>query len=234
MLITDGNRSRGGILANTAKGPKRARFTIAHELGHFLMDWHVQTYADGFRCRPEDMRETRVASRHQRQEVEANRFAAEVLAPAHLVAPWIDRDVDLAKALDLGRTLHLSQEASVRRYIERHHEPLAAIWSTQGCIRYFAANESFPKLARHARDMISSATRAHRVIAAAKPGRSEMKETDAAAWLRDPDHELFEQTRLGDGGRAVTLLWATRPDEDPDEDDAVHRPLTTPGFGRRG
>ncbi len=57
-----------------------------------------------------------------------------------------------------------------------------------------------------------------------------MKETDAAAWLSDPDCELFEQTRLGADGRAVTLLWWTPPDDDPDEDDAVHRPLTARGL----
>jgi len=51
MLLTDRVRSRGSILANTAYGQRRARFTIAHELGHFLMEWHVLSDTDGFRCR---------------------------------------------------------------------------------------------------------------------------------------------------------------------------------------
>ena len=40
MLLTDRIRSKGGILANDRRGTNRARFTIAHELGHFLMEWH--------------------------------------------------------------------------------------------------------------------------------------------------------------------------------------------------
>lgn len=36
MLLTDRVRSSGSILANTAGGTKRERFTVAHELGHFL------------------------------------------------------------------------------------------------------------------------------------------------------------------------------------------------------
>lgn len=230
MLVTDPVRSRGGILANTSKGMNRARFTVAHELGHFLMEWHVETFGDGFRCRWADMRETRMASRHQKQEVEANRFAAEILAPAHLVAPWIDGDVELAKALGLGQKLKLSREAAIRRYVERHDEPIAAIWSIAGLIRYFAANPRFPGLARHPSEALSSATVAARVIAAGKRSLTGMQECDAAAWLRDPEIELFEQTRVGDAGRAVTLLWATVPEADPEDEDAVHRPRTAPRF----
>jgi Zn-dependent peptidase ImmA (M78 family) len=34
MLLTDTVRREGAILANARGGPRRARFTIAHELGH--------------------------------------------------------------------------------------------------------------------------------------------------------------------------------------------------------
>lgn len=233
MLLFDPLRSRGGILANTSKGMKRARFTVAHELGHFLMEWHVETCGGGFRCRSEDMRETRMASRHQRQEVEANRFAAEVLSPAYLVAPWIDRDVDIGKAHGTARALEISFEAAMRRYVERHDEPLAALWSVAGRIQYFAANTRFPSLARHPGDEISPATAAARVIAAGQRGLTGMKECDAAAWLRDPEIELYEQTRVDEAGRGVTLLWATTLEADLEDEDAVHRPLTTPRFGPR-
>ncbi|WP_089989186.1 ImmA/IrrE family metallo-endopeptidase [Cognatiyoonia koreensis] len=37
MLLTDKARSTGCILANSSKGNRRVRFTVAHELGHFLM-----------------------------------------------------------------------------------------------------------------------------------------------------------------------------------------------------
>jgi hypothetical protein len=59
MLLTNVARSTGAILANTAKGERRARFTVAHELGHFLFERHVLSDAWGFRCKSNDMREIR-------------------------------------------------------------------------------------------------------------------------------------------------------------------------------
>ncbi|MEM6891561.1 MAG: ImmA/IrrE family metallo-endopeptidase [Pseudomonadota bacterium] len=58
-LLTDTVRSTGCILANTLKGHRRAQFTIAHELGHFLMERHQLSAATGFTCSARDMRETR-------------------------------------------------------------------------------------------------------------------------------------------------------------------------------
>ena len=82
MLLTNRVRSKGAILANTRHGHRRARFTIAHELGHFLMERHVLTDITGFRCRSVDMRETRESRQEFKQEVQANQFAIELLAPA--------------------------------------------------------------------------------------------------------------------------------------------------------
>lgn len=63
----------------------RARFTIAHELGH----WRLHSKGSGTRsrfCRPDDVGATlpEITS-SKRLESEANRFAAELLMPAELV-----------------------------------------------------------------------------------------------------------------------------------------------------
>lgn len=50
MLLTDKARSRGVILANTAHGGRRARFTVAHELGHYLLERHQLSGELGFQC----------------------------------------------------------------------------------------------------------------------------------------------------------------------------------------
>jgi hypothetical protein len=46
-LITDPNRDCGAILVNQASGRQRQRFTVAHELGHFLSSHHVPTAEGG-------------------------------------------------------------------------------------------------------------------------------------------------------------------------------------------
>lgn len=69
MLLTDRARSRGAILANKRHGLGRTRFTVAHELGHFLLERHVLSDEHGFTCSSRDLRETREGRRHLRQEI---------------------------------------------------------------------------------------------------------------------------------------------------------------------
>lgn len=234
MLLTDPARSRGGIIANTSRGMRRARFTVAHELGHFLIERHLPTTDGGFACRSGDMSERRLATRHQRQESEANRFAIAMLAPERLVRSYLMRDPDIAEAQAIGRALEISLEASVRRYVELHDEPLAAVWHRDGVIRYAAWNNRFPTLSRRRGDRLSKETRASRGAAKGRQGRTSMAETIAGAWLLEPDVELFEQTRVGANGYAVTLLWATLPESgEEDEDNERLSPLSSPTFARR-
>jgi hypothetical protein len=40
VLVTDDAKSTGSIAYNEASGVERRRFTIAHEIGHFLIPWH--------------------------------------------------------------------------------------------------------------------------------------------------------------------------------------------------
>jgi len=68
-----------------ARSKARARFTIAHELGH----WRLHSTGAGAHtrfCRPDDVGATlpEITS-SKRLESEANRFAAELLMPAELV-----------------------------------------------------------------------------------------------------------------------------------------------------
>ena len=234
MLLTDARRSTGGILANDRHGRRRARFTIGHELGHFLLERHVLSVERGFRCRAQDMRETREGRRELRQETEANRFAIELLAPRHLVAGALREDPDLRVARDLAHALDLSLEASLRRYVDLHDQPLAALWSNAGIVQTFARSERFPWLAVGKGNPLRPASRARRLSLSDRSGTTNMREAQPLAWLGRADVELFEQTRIGKDGHAVTLLWAT-VDEDDAEDAGVARApwaRDDPPFGR--
>jgi Zn-dependent peptidase ImmA (M78 family) len=54
-LLTDENRSTGIILVNQAAGGGRRRFTIGHELGHFLILSHKPVEVGKFLCSRKDM-----------------------------------------------------------------------------------------------------------------------------------------------------------------------------------
>lgn len=83
------------IGVNRDQAPVRQRFTIAHELGHLLLHEHSQVHVDrGFRVR---LRSGRSSEGIDRDEMEANRFAAELLMPiAFLKADIAEREFDLA------------------------------------------------------------------------------------------------------------------------------------------
>ena len=86
-LITDRDKSQGVILVKRENRPRRQRFTIGHELGHFLMPLHLPEDGEKFMCTSADMRESdtsKMIDRVTRMEAEANRFAANMLMPAPL------------------------------------------------------------------------------------------------------------------------------------------------------
>jgi Zn-dependent peptidase ImmA (M78 family) len=101
--------SRGdghAIVLNGASGERRRRFTIAHEIGHFVLH-------------PERQRAERggaVNSGMRSQEREADRFAAELLMPEHLV-----RHAVVQVGADVGRLAERFEvsEAAMRVRLSR-------------------------------------------------------------------------------------------------------------------
>ncbi|MFZ3585089.1 ImmA/IrrE family metallo-endopeptidase [Loktanella sp. DJP18] len=229
MLLTDAVRSTGAILANTAKGSRRARFTVAHELGHFLMERHVLSNPSGFRCIADDMRETQEGRRDLRQETQANQFAIGLLAPGYLVNPLLSPDPDLRDAQRLSALLDISLEACVRHLLEIRPEPLAAVWSYKGRIRYFGKSSAFPFVTCKAKLLLPQTSAACRAVSNGTPGYTEVQATHATAWTSQPDLDLYEQTRVSKTGHAVTLFWADTINEDDSTDDG-HPELDMPKF----
>jgi Zn-dependent peptidase ImmA (M78 family) len=81
-LLTDEAKTNCAILVRSGTRPDRRRFTIGHELGHYLMPLHIPT-AEGFRCSQADMREEESIGAYSNSawEAEANIFSAELLMP---------------------------------------------------------------------------------------------------------------------------------------------------------
>ena len=76
-LIRNGNSAV--IAVNSAQHENRQRFTIAHEIGHFILHKRTQRHFDeDFRI---DYRNSVSSEATQRDEIEANRFAAALLMP---------------------------------------------------------------------------------------------------------------------------------------------------------
>lgn len=90
LIFIDGQRPVIGV--NSRHHPNRRRFTVAHELGHFVLHKEVlagQVHVDrGFRVL---MRDANSASGMDGREIEANQFAAELLMPKSFVLAEVRR-----------------------------------------------------------------------------------------------------------------------------------------------
>lgn len=85
MLLREGPRSIIGV--NEAHAKVRQRFTVAHELGHLHLHPGRQVILDA--AVRVNLRDQVSSLATDREEIEANRFAAALLMPAE----WIHREV---------------------------------------------------------------------------------------------------------------------------------------------
>jgi Zn-dependent peptidase ImmA (M78 family) len=73
---------RQKVIVNSSIPKTRQRFTMAHELGHIIIPWHVGNIIDQINYNiPEEFVSVMSGYEYQEMEREANRFAAELLMP---------------------------------------------------------------------------------------------------------------------------------------------------------
>ena len=108
FLYRDRKRKRAVIGVNSDHHENRRNFTVAHELGHYLLhdfdDIHVDRHFKVW------LRSEASSQGTDIEEKEANLFAAEILMPAHLVAKDVER---------IG-TIDLLDEAVLQRLARKY------------------------------------------------------------------------------------------------------------------
>ncbi len=104
LLYRDEDSEQYVIGVNSKHLPNRRRFTIAHEIGHFLLHHGESIYVDGgsFQVNFRDSESSKGANI---EEIEANLFAAALLMPEELVKETVMKR--LKNGIDF---LHESEE----------------------------------------------------------------------------------------------------------------------------
>lgn len=203
-LICDPAKSRGVILYNSNRRKTRQRFTIAHELGHFLLPWQRQT---NFQCSAADLTP---GENRSDWEVQANEFAAQLLLPDSLFKAQLRKlgAPELKHVSDLGETFETSIEFTARRYVELSEYPCAVVFSKDNVVRYSVASPYFEHRLCVRKGSALPTKSTSRV---ASGDSDEWVDIDAYWWLeesrstRQPD-EVYEQTLWQESGFKVTLL----------------------------
>jgi Zn-dependent peptidase ImmA (M78 family) len=226
-LLTDRERSNGIILVKNGVSPQRRRFTLGHELGHFLMPSHVPDTQGHFLCSEKDMLllNPKEGDRRAKMEVEANRFSSLILMPPPALrielgkksAPSLEHMLALAKKFDV------SKDAMARTYAEYHPEPIAFVVVRDGkVVRNYRNKIRFPFITALRGKAVPERSLFHRKgLRVGVPSDVDTRLPDN--WI-DVERgreapRMSEQVYLQANGFALIMLWYEPADDsDYDED----------------
>ena len=212
-IIMDEYKADGSILLARSSSAKRRRFSIGHELGHFLLPTHLPR-SGGFSCSSGDLKsqDAKSKDRQARVEAEANRFAAHLLMPprkirANLTAP----QPYLNEVRRLSDAFFVSKEAMARSFVDAHHETLALVFLHRGRIKRFYKPDDFPFIdVTIGHEAPEDSVANYNELAPAET--SDLVECDPSIWLGEWSQRqvesLSEQVMSQRDGHAMVLLHA--------------------------
>jgi hypothetical protein len=194
----------GSIRVKQGMNLGRKRFTIAHEIGHYLL--HPRKGVER-----NDTAENFTIWKDQGEELEANIFAAELLLPQFLVKEHCrNRMPSLALVDRIAQDFSTSVMAAAFQYVSYTNEQVALVISQGSHIKSFhKAKDFWPRMRNGNLHPHSGA--AERV--SGKSGDTgKMVRTPVYAWLADFEnderHDIMEDSRYLDWyDRTITLLW---------------------------
>lgn len=227
-LITDKDKYEGIILFNAGSPAYRQRFTIAHELGHFLIASHVPSDKDGFLCSQDDMFKLPEATQRQRarMEIEANLFASRILMPLHFLRKDVSvgKSPDLSQIIELSDRYNVSKEAMCRSYVGLRDEPTTILICLNGkVLRIYKDDKKFPFITVSSGQVIPKQSSFYQNNVK-KDSPSDILDVDAGVWIdvargqRSPN--FYEQFLVQGAGYSIIMLsMDVNVDEefDPDE-----------------
>lgn len=211
-LIQDEYKEHGFILVKAGVRVDRRRFTIAHELGHFVNLRHTappgeeQLMCDKAHLRQSD---SRLIGRYG-MEAQANEFAAKLLMPEVFLnsSPILRGSPEIARIIKLQMACQVSKEAAARRYAEAHGDNFAVIFSKDGKYLYSVRGGDFPWInLKRGQELFRSSLA--RTFQAETGDISEQEESDSYWWLDErvaPRWNLWEEVLIQQEGYRMTLL----------------------------
>ncbi|HNN18190.1 MAG TPA: ImmA/IrrE family metallo-endopeptidase, partial [Giesbergeria sp.] len=232
------------IIYNQAiSSPGRIRFTLAHELGHYLVHRHLQT---SFNCSEVDT--TQWDSDERKIESEANTFASYLLMPAddyrrQIQGATIDLDVLGACADRYG----VSMTSAILKWLELTPQRAVLVMSQNGVVQWACGSESGKWLSMHLNKRLANGQR--RPVPAMSATRLDTDTKvdrlgtaiDARIWFaQEPEGMVAREMRIASDFYRQTMTLLVLPpevkpwerDKTDDDDDGLEN--TFDRFVRKG
>ena len=231
LLRSSRNLSGRILVRRSIRESGRRRFTIAHEIGHYILHGDQQIpcssrVIEGWR----DGQPT--------TEREADTFASELLLPTSETIQYVNkRWPSMEVVADVAEHFGTSLMAAGRKFCDVASQACAVIWSNQHRIRWFHGSPTFAHFIEVGKkiDFDSIARRAYE----GKPLPGEMEDVPAEAWVKSSwlreGAVISEQTvPMPSYNGCLSLIWVRRPIEDrPTAEDELLRELNPDDFTTR-
>lgn len=217
MLISNPEKSQGVVFVNQNRPRQRQRFTIGHELGHFLLPWHrnMQDGSVKFECTTEDMRAYGSTKSNTRMdwEVQANEFSSEILMPRMLFKKHMKRkdEPDLQHVQELSALFETSLEATARRYVALSDFAIAMVFALRKQVRHAWKGPEFPYfLDAKKGSLVPSVSQS--VSDGKDDSVADFEFIDSHWWINAdrgprPPEQILEQTLYQRDGYRVVMLY---------------------------
>jgi hypothetical protein len=198
-LVTLGEQAI--VRVSPESNEERKRFSIAHELGHLVMN-HVTSIQKI--CTDADMLNWYQSS----QETQANFFASELILPTQLVTPRCDVGIvnfDVVK--EIAKDFRTSLTATAIKFVRLCPERCAVVYSTNGVIKWCYKSPDWWPFIRVGQEL-DGRTLAYDFFAG-RAMESDPQEVDADAWVESTGiYELVEHSVASvQYDFVLSLLW---------------------------
>lgn len=201
-------RKGWGIIYNSAiKSKGRINFTLAHELGHYLL--HRTTYPNGFQCGQQQI--VRWDSEYGQIEHQANVFAANFLMPLddfrRQISDSAKVDIEMLRAC--AERYNVSLVAAVLRWLGYTRKRAILVVSRDGFILWARSSEpawrtgAFFKTSAGPIEIPAAALPSHPELLIGGQGSIDHQ---SGVWLREPTHEITVFAEYYDFSLSLLLL----------------------------
>lgn len=181
----------------------RQRFSIAHELGHWMID---RGKLSGFVCTEKNL----VAEwSGDNPELRANRFAADLLMPSNLFAPVAkNKEMTFETARYLCTKFETSLTATAIRLVENGSFPAMVVCSTNDGVKWKFRDRDIPDEIQ-LRERPGAYTNAAELLLGKDPETNPV-EVQASDWFTHPrskSYHIVEDSVQIFQGIVLSLLW---------------------------
>jgi len=116
---------------------KKLSFTVAHEIGHFILPWHSNII---YNCTDKDLH----SYQYKNQETEANLFASELLLPTELFSKDIeDLDLSLNNIIGLSEKFQTSITSTAIKAVKITEQKICLVYTEDNKVKWIIPSKEF-------------------------------------------------------------------------------------------